>query len=71
MKSIVADLKNLGKRWGGASSAAAFLERFTDYPWIHLDIAGVSWKEPTEFNHDGATGWGVSTLIELAKKKSK
>lgn len=71
MKSIVADLKNLGKRWGGASSAAAFLERFTDYPWIHLDIAGVSWKDSSEFNHDGATGWGVSTLIELAKKKSK
>ena len=43
MKSKFADLHNSAKgRYGGASQAAAFLERFIekDVNWIHLDIAG-------------------------------
>ena len=42
IKSEVADIKNVGEgRWGGAITAAKFLEQFVDgKPWTHLDIAG-------------------------------
>ncbi|CEN41144.1 Leucyl aminopeptidase [Capnocytophaga canimorsus] len=40
LKSNIADIKNLGNPEGGASSAGKFLEHFTDYPWLHIDIAG-------------------------------
>ena len=42
MKSKIADLKNIGSRWGGACTAAAFLGQFVeDKKWAHIDIAGV------------------------------
>ena len=42
IKSEVADIKNVGEgRWGGAITAAKFLEQFVDgKPWTHIDIAG-------------------------------
>ena len=40
LKSDVADLKNIGGREAGAIIAGKFLERFTEFPLIHLDIAG-------------------------------
>ena len=46
LKSSVADLKNVGGKWGGAVTAAKFLQQFVDgRPWVHLDIAGPSWAE--------------------------
>ncbi len=40
LKSKIADLKNIGGRWGGAITAAVFLQAFADgKPWMHLDIA--------------------------------
>lgn len=69
MKSKVADLKNSGGRWGGASSAAAFLQKFIEgYPWAHLDIAGTADTKKTT-QEPGATGAAVRTLIELARSK--
>ncbi len=67
IKSEIADMKNVGNRWGGAITAAKFLQEFAeDTPWVHLDIAGV------ELDHDGrpfaakgATGFGVRTLVQL------
>ena len=39
--SKTADMKNIGGRYGGAITAAQFLQRFVkDTPWAHLDIAG-------------------------------
>ena len=66
IKSEVADLKNVGPRWGGAITAAKFLEHFTNYPWIHLDIAGPAYTE----NHDsyrgnGGTGFGVRLIFNF------
>ena len=65
-----ADLKNTGSD-AGAISAALFLQEFVpeNTAWAHLDIAGTafvskSWKY-TEY---GATGFGVQTLIELARE---
>ncbi len=43
-----ADVKNIGGRWGGSCTAAAFLERFIkkDVPWAHLDVAARRWTRP-------------------------
>ncbi len=69
IKSKVADIKNTGgTRWGGAITAAKFLEEFVNgVPWVHLDIAGPAWAEhegPTR--EAGGTGTYVRTLVELA-----
>jgi leucyl aminopeptidase len=64
MKSKIADLKNLGSKWGGACTAAAFLKQFVgDTKWAHLDIAGMNiFEKPTEFTVEGSSGFGVRLL---------
>ncbi len=64
MKSKIADLKNIGSKWGGACTAAAFLRQFVgDAKWAHLDIAGMDiFSKPTEFSAEGSTGFGVRLL---------
>ena len=67
MKSEVADIKNSGGRWGGASTAAAFLKFFVKpgVPWVHLDIAGNAWTTKAQpYNPVGATGAGVRLVTE-------
>ena len=68
IKSDVADIKNVGGRWGGAITAAKFLERFVaDRPWVHLDIAGPSFASSNKPHREGgATGCMVRTLLEVA-----
>jgi leucyl aminopeptidase len=67
LKSDVADLKNVGERYGGAITAALFLQEFIEpgNKWAHLDIAGpvLAQKEGT-YVPKGATGFGVRTLVE-------
>lgn len=65
LKSHVADLKNVGGKWGGAITAAKFLEQFVSAsPWIHLDIAGPSWSDSENSTRDvGGTGCFVRTLV--------
>lgn len=67
LKSSVADLKNVGTKWGGAVTAAKFLQRFVgETPWVHLDIAGPSWTETESSTRDaGGTGCFVRTLVAL------
>jgi leucyl aminopeptidase len=67
LKSNVADLKNVGGKWGGAITAAKFLEQFVaGKPWVHLDIAGPSWSDSENATRDaGATGCFVRTLVAL------
>ena len=64
LKSGVADMKNVGGRWGGAITAAKFLEEFAGgVPWAHLDIAGPSWSDNEASARDvGGTGCFVRTL---------
>ena len=64
MKSKITDLKNIGSKWGGACTAAAFLRQFIgDAKWAHLDIAGVDIvQKPTEFTAEGSSGFGVRLL---------
>lgn len=68
LKSPVADLANIGPRWGGAVTAAAFLEQFAgNTPWVHLDIAGTAWYEKALPHAPvGPSGVGVATFVELA-----
>jgi len=68
IESNVADMKNVGPRYGGSITAALFIQRFTNgTPWAHLDIASTAWKPastiPTIPN--GATGFGVRLLDRL------
>jgi leucyl aminopeptidase len=64
INSEVADMKNSGGRFGGVGTAAIFLREFTNYPWAHLDIAGVALSEkPTDYAPSGATGFGVRLLV--------
>jgi leucyl aminopeptidase len=70
LTSKVADLRSGGVRWGGALTAAAFLQRFTDgIDWAHLDIAGPAFneKEPYDYVPSGGTGVAVRTLVALAQ----
>ncbi|HTS18803.1 MAG TPA: leucyl aminopeptidase [Verrucomicrobiae bacterium] len=69
IKSDVADIKNTGGRYGGASTAAAFLARYVDdTPWAHLDIAGTAWTtEELPYLTKGATGFGVRLVIDLLR----
>lgn len=66
LKSDIADLKNLGGREAGAITAAKFLEHFTDYPWIHLDIAGCAFlTKKDNYRGIGATATGVRLLFDF------
>ena len=70
IKSEVADIKNVGDgRWGGAITAAKFLERFVGgIPWTHVDIAGPAFSEKSRpWSDGGATGSMVRPLVELAR----
>jgi leucyl aminopeptidase len=75
MKSKIADLKNIGSRWGGACTGAAFLGQFVDKAkWAHLDIAGMDmFEHGTSFAAEGSTGFGVrlltTFLVNLTKEK--
>lgn len=67
MKDDVADLKNVGGREAGASSAAAFINEFTKgTPLLHIDIAGPTFaKKAWSFRPAKATGFGVRSGVQL------
>ncbi len=70
LKSEIADMKNMGGAYAGAISAGKFLEHFTDYPWIHLDIAGPAFMDARDsYRGQGGTGWGVRILFDFIKNK--
>ena len=71
LKSDIADCKNIGGREAGAITAGKFLEQFTDYPYIHLDIAGPAFIDaPSSYRTKGGTGVGVRLLYNFLKNKS-
>lgn len=68
IKSDVADIKNSGGQYGGVGASAMFLKTFTNYPWAHLDIAGVANnKTARAYTPAGATGFGVRLLVEFLR----
>lgn len=66
LKSDIADMKNTGSRYGGASVAGAFLKNFVaSTKWVHLDVAGTAFLDtPYKGFPKGGTGIGVRTLLE-------
>ncbi len=64
-----ADMKNIGGRYGGAITAAQFLQRYVkDTPWAHLDIAGTAMAAPaSEVNRSWGSGFGVRLLDRLVR----
>jgi leucyl aminopeptidase len=69
IKSDIADIQNVGGADAGAITAGKFLEHFTDYPFIHLDIAGPAFlKASDHYRVKGGTGVGVRMLYDFLKK---
>jgi leucyl aminopeptidase len=74
LKSDIADVSNLGPRWGGAITAGKFLERFVDekIPYAHIDLAGPAIKH--EFNNytkKYMTGYGVRLMFDFLSNVAK
>jgi leucyl aminopeptidase len=69
IKSDLADIKNVGGKPGAAIIAARFLQNFVgDYPWVHVDIAGVAFSEKERtYIPKGATGFGARLLLQFLK----
>ncbi len=70
--SPIADMKNVGPRFGGSITAAQYLQRFVDEgtPWAHLDIAGMVWADKPGATWDkGATGFGVRLIDRYVRDK--
>lgn len=71
LKSDIADMNNIGGRYGGASTAAEFLHAFIEdgQMWAHLDIAGVGMiKKPFNVYTASGSGYGVRLLTEVARE---
>jgi len=76
IESPVADMKNIGGQYGGAITAGLILQEFVGtygkngdpIPWVHLDIAGPAWVDNESVEtRKGGTGFGVRTLVSLAR----
>lgn len=73
LKSKVADIANIGDRFGGMLTAGLFLQEFVgSTPWAHLDIAGPAFNEKAPFGYTpaGGTGVGVRTLLALIEARA-
>ena len=68
IKSVIADMKNTGGSFGGAITAALFLEEFVnDIKWVHLDIAGPARSKESK----SATGFGTIGLYNFFETFTK
>jgi leucyl aminopeptidase len=72
LKSDIADMKNIGGPVAGAITAGKFLEKYTDYPWMHFDIAGPAWNTAADaYRPKNGTGTGVRLMFDFLKNLSK
>jgi len=69
MDSKIADVRNIDSPFGGACTAANFIQRFVNaVPWVHLDIAGPAYDLPkSAISPSWGTGWGVRLLDRLVR----
>ena len=73
LASKVADIANIGERWGGMLSAGVFLQEFVGTtPWAHLDVAGPAFNEKTAHGYTpvGGTGVGVRTMLAVIESRA-
>jgi len=69
IKSKIADIKNIGGAYAGQITAGKFLEHFTNYPWIHFDIAGTAYLPKNKsYAGTGGTGSAVRLVYNFLKK---
>jgi leucyl aminopeptidase len=69
IESHVADMKNIGPRYGGSITAAMFIKRFTNgVAWAHIDMASTAWRPNSTVATipSGASGFGVRLLDRLS-----
>ncbi len=72
IKSDIADMKNIGGAVGGAITAGKFLEKYTDYNWMHFDIAGPALISSNDsYRGKNATGVAVRFIVDYVKNLSK
>jgi leucyl aminopeptidase len=73
IRSEIADVKNIGGRYGGVSTSSLILRPFAGgKPWVHLDIAGPARADTAyAWFPKGGTGFGTRTLIALAEMMSR
>jgi leucyl aminopeptidase len=71
LDSPVADIANVGAKWGGALAAGVFLREFVPegLDWAHLDIAGTAVNDDSPYGYipKGSTGSGVRTLVQIVE----
>jgi len=74
LKATFADMRSTGKdRYGGACTAAAFLQKFVDegVEWAHVDIAGPAmYSRARDFMPEGGTGFGVQLLVDFIQSQA-
>jgi len=71
IKSDVADIKNSGGREAGTIIGGIFLQHFVDYPWAHIDIAGMAWADKTEgWQVKGGAGYGVRLITAWLRQQA-
>jgi len=70
IKGKYGDISNLGEAGAAGSIAGAeFLKNFVgNTPWVHVDIAGTAWGMKRNYVGNGASGFGVRLMIELARR---
>lgn len=74
LDSTIADLANVGDKFGGMLTAGLFLREFVgETPWAHLDIAGPSFNEGSAWGYTpkGGTGAGVRTLLRYLESRAR
>ncbi len=72
LKSDIADIKNIGGAFAGAITAGKFLQHFTDYPWLHFDIAAMGWMYQRDgYRLKNGSGVGVRLFYKVAKMIAK
>ena len=71
LDSEIADLKNIGGTDAGAITAGKFLEHFTDYPWLHIDLSPAFVTSGYNYRGIHATAFGVRLLCKFVKNLSK
>ncbi len=69
IKSNMADIKNIGGPLAGAITAGKFLEHFTSYPWIHLDLSNALISKNKHYLTALGTGAGTRLLVEFVKSR--
>ena len=72
LRSPIADMKNIGPRNAGSSTAAAFIGNFVKegVEWAHLDIAGMAWAEKDQPTlPKGGSGYGVRLLDQFVSDR--